>query len=149
MLMWLAVCVCVNVYVVVYTLGICAQPRYGLDLGTLSCSSSQANGFGNPEQKVDIYVFKVSKGKYLTFLFSQFSFYRYVRDKGKTREVVGLLQKEMGDLASQDMDKAELLNNFFTSVFTGKGSNHTAQVTEGKNRVSANEELPTIREDQV
>ncbi|PKU42733.1 glycerol kinase [Limosa lapponica baueri] len=31
------------------------------------------------------------------------NFYRYVRDKGKTREVVGLLRKEMGDLASQDM----------------------------------------------
>ncbi|PKU33876.1 rna-directed dna polymerase from mobile element hypothetical protein [Limosa lapponica baueri] len=47
------------------------------------------------------------------------------------------------------MDKAELLNDFFDSVFTGKGSNHTAQVTEGKNRGSANEELPTVQEDQV
>ncbi|PKU43056.1 rna-directed dna polymerase from mobile element jockey-like [Limosa lapponica baueri] len=47
------------------------------------------------------------------------------------------------------MDKAELLNNFFSSVFTGKGSNHTTQVTEGKNRGSANEELHTVREDQV
>ncbi|PKU37474.1 3-oxo-5-beta-steroid 4-dehydrogenase [Limosa lapponica baueri] len=47
------------------------------------------------------------------------------------------------------MDKAELLNNFFASVFTGKGCNHTAQVTEGKNKGSANEELPTVREDQV
>ncbi|PKU44399.1 hypothetical protein llap_5291 [Limosa lapponica baueri] len=72
------------------------------------------------------------------------NFYRYVRDKGKTREVVGPLWKEMGDLASQDMDKAELLNNFFASVFTGKGSNHTTQVTKGKNRGSVNEELPTV-----
>ncbi|PKU38945.1 rna-directed dna polymerase from mobile element hypothetical protein [Limosa lapponica baueri] len=47
------------------------------------------------------------------------------------------------------MDKAELLNDFFASVFTGKGSNHTAQVTEGKNRGSTNEELPTVGEDQV
>ncbi|PKU44318.1 rna-directed dna polymerase from mobile element hypothetical protein [Limosa lapponica baueri] len=47
------------------------------------------------------------------------------------------------------MNKAELLNNFFASVFTGKGSNHTTQVTEGKNRGSANEELPTVQEDQV
>ncbi|PKU46066.1 rna-directed dna polymerase from mobile element jockey-like [Limosa lapponica baueri] len=30
-----------------------------------------------------------------------------------------------------------------------KGSNHTAQVTEGKNRGSENEELPTVQEDQV
>ncbi|PKU27743.1 rna-directed dna polymerase from mobile element jockey-like [Limosa lapponica baueri] len=47
------------------------------------------------------------------------------------------------------MDKAELLNNFFASVFTGKGSNHTTQVTKGKNRGSTNEELPTVRENQV
>ncbi|PKU40245.1 hypothetical protein llap_9450 [Limosa lapponica baueri] len=71
-------------------------------------------------------------------------FYRYVRDKGKTGEVVGPLQKETGDLVTQDMDKAELPNNFFASVFTGKGSNRTAQVTEDKNRGSANEELPTV-----
>ncbi|PKU39222.1 rna-directed dna polymerase from mobile element jockey-like [Limosa lapponica baueri] len=77
------------------------------------------------------------------------NFYRYVRDKGKTREVEGPLRKETGDLATQDMDKAELLNNFFSSVFTGKGSNHTAQVTEGKNRGSENEELPTVQEDRV
>ncbi|PKU28309.1 rna-directed dna polymerase from mobile element hypothetical protein [Limosa lapponica baueri] len=31
----------------------------------------------------------------------------------------------------------------------GKGSNHTAQVTEGKNRGSENEEPPTVQEDQV
>ncbi|PKU40656.1 rna-directed dna polymerase from mobile element jockey-like [Limosa lapponica baueri] len=77
------------------------------------------------------------------------NFYRYIRDKGKTREVVGPLWKETGDLASQGMDKAELLNNFFASVFTSKGSNHTTQVTEGKNRGSVNEELPTVQEDQV
>ncbi|PKU35817.1 hypothetical protein llap_9497 [Limosa lapponica baueri] len=38
--------------------------------------------------------------------------YRYVRDKGKTREDVGPLQKEMGDLITQDMEKAEVLNDF-------------------------------------
>ncbi|PKU35024.1 hypothetical protein llap_14673 [Limosa lapponica baueri] len=59
-------------------------------------------------------------------------FYRYVRDKGKTREHVGPLQKETGDLVTQDVEKAELLNNLFASVFTGKGSNHTAQVAGGK-----------------
>ncbi|PKU42722.1 hypothetical protein llap_6971 [Limosa lapponica baueri] len=40
------------------------------------------------------------------------NFYRYVRDKGKTREVVGPLRKQTGDLATQDMDKAQLLNDF-------------------------------------
>ncbi|KFQ85446.1 hypothetical protein N337_12339, partial [Phoenicopterus ruber ruber] len=43
---------------------------------------------------------------------NQKSFYRYVSDKRKTRENVSPLQKETGDLA-------EVLNDFFTSVFTG------------------------------
>ncbi|PKU32701.1 hypothetical protein llap_16995 [Limosa lapponica baueri] len=50
------------------------------------------------------------------------SFYRYVSDKKKTRENVGPLQKEAGDLVTRDMEKAEVLNAFFASVFTGKGS---------------------------
>ncbi|KFW07543.1 hypothetical protein N327_05512, partial [Fulmarus glacialis] len=47
------------------------------------------------------------------------SFYRYVRDKRKTREKVGPLRKEMGDLVTRDVEKAEVLNDFFTSIFTG------------------------------
>ncbi|KAK4818694.1 hypothetical protein QYF61_017915 [Mycteria americana] len=46
------------------------------------------------------------------------SFYRYVGDKRKTRENVGPLQKETGDLVTWDMEKAEVLNDFFASVFT-------------------------------
>ncbi|KAK4818277.1 hypothetical protein QYF61_009995 [Mycteria americana] len=72
------------------------------------------------------------------------SFYRYVGDKKKTRENVGLLQKEMGDLVTHDTEKAEVLNDFFASVFTGKCSSHTAQVTEGKGRDWENEETPTV-----
>jgi len=63
----------------------------------------------------------------------QFSFYRCISDKRKTRENVGPLWKEMGDLATWDMEKTEVLD-FFTSVFTGKCSSHTVQVTEGKGR---------------
>ncbi|PKU30181.1 rna-directed dna polymerase from mobile element jockey-like [Limosa lapponica baueri] len=66
--------------------------------------------------------------------------------RGKTKEDVGPLRKETGDLVTQDIEKAEVLN---ASVFTGKGSNHTAQVTEGKNRGYKNEEMPIIGEDQV
>ena len=70
-------------------------------------------------------------------------------DKRKTRENVGPLQKETGDLVTQDMEKAEVLNEFFASVFTGKCSSHTAQVTEGKGRDWENEEPPTVGEDHV
>ncbi|KFV17941.1 hypothetical protein N340_02406, partial [Tauraco erythrolophus] len=77
------------------------------------------------------------------------NFYRYVSDKKKSRENVGPLRKEMGDLATQDMEKAEVLSDFFASVFTGKSSSGTAQVTEGKGRDCENEEPPTVGEDQV
>ncbi|GAB0186557.1 mitochondrial enolase superfamily member 1 [Grus japonensis] len=45
------------------------------------------------------------------------------------------------------MEKAEVLNNFFASVFTGKYLSHTAQVTEGRDWENA--EPPTAGEDQV
>ncbi|GAB0186169.1 mitochondrial enolase superfamily member 1 [Grus japonensis] len=75
------------------------------------------------------------------------SFYRYVSDKMRTRENVGPLRNEMGELVTQDMEKAEVLNDFFASVFTGKSLSHTAQVTEGRDW--ENTEPPTVGEDQV
>ncbi|GAB0209094.1 mitochondrial enolase superfamily member 1 [Grus japonensis] len=77
------------------------------------------------------------------------SFYRYVSDKRRMRENVGPLRNETGDLVTQDMEKAEVLNDFFASVFTGKCLSHTAQVTEGKGRDWENAEPPTVGEDQV
>jgi len=47
------------------------------------------------------------------------------------------------------MEKAEVLNDFFGSVFTSKCSSHTAQAAEGKGKDWENEEVPTIGEDQV
>ncbi|GAB0208699.1 mitochondrial enolase superfamily member 1 [Grus japonensis] len=77
------------------------------------------------------------------------SFYRYISDKRRTKENVGPLQNETGDLVAQDMEKAEVLNDFFASVFTGKCLSHTTQVTEGKGRDWENAELAAVGEDQV
>ncbi|GAB0187098.1 mitochondrial enolase superfamily member 1 [Grus japonensis] len=76
------------------------------------------------------------------------SFCGYISDKRKTRENVGPLQKEKRGLVTQDTGKAEVLNEFFASVFISKCSSHTAQVTEGKGRDWENEEPLTV-EDQV
>jgi len=62
---------------------------------------------------------------------------------------VGPLWKEAGDLVTQDVKKAEVLNNFFASAFNSKCSSHTTHVAEGKGRDWENEELPTVGEDQV
>ncbi|GAB0189136.1 mitochondrial enolase superfamily member 1 [Grus japonensis] len=75
------------------------------------------------------------------------SFYRYVGDKRTTRDNVGPFQNEMGDLVTQDMEKAKVLNDFFASVFTGKSLSHTAQVTGGRDW--ENKEPLTVGEDQV
>ncbi|GAB0209628.1 mitochondrial enolase superfamily member 1 [Grus japonensis] len=63
------------------------------------------------------------------------------------RENVGPLWNETGDLVTQDVEKAEVLNDFFASVFTGKCLSYTAQVTEGRDWENA--EPPTVGEDQV
>ncbi|GAB0204405.1 mitochondrial enolase superfamily member 1 [Grus japonensis] len=75
------------------------------------------------------------------------SFYSYVSDKRRTRENVGPLRNETGDLVTQDMEKAEVFKDFFALVFMGKCLSHTAQATEGRDWEKA--ELPTVGEDQV
>jgi len=47
------------------------------------------------------------------------------------------------------MEEAEVLNDFFASVFTGVCSSYTAQVTGGEGRDWENGEVPIVGEDQV
>ncbi|KFQ43546.1 hypothetical protein N333_06642, partial [Nestor notabilis] len=45
-------------------------------------------------------------------------FYRYVTNKRQTRDNVGPLRKLLGELGTLDLEKTEVLNDFFASVFT-------------------------------
>lgn len=58
------------------------------------------------------------KTKYASDASQQRGSYRSISDKRKTKEILGPLQKETGDLVPQDMDKAEVFNDSFASVFS-------------------------------
>ncbi|CAM5102191.1 unnamed protein product [Natator depressus] len=53
-------------------------------------------------------------------------FFRYVGNKKKAKESVGPLLNEGGNLVTEDVEKANVLNAFFPSVFTNKVSSQTA-----------------------
>jgi len=57
-------------------------------------------------------------------------FFKYITSKWKTRDNVGLLLNEVGDLVTEDTEKAELLNVFFTSVFSAKTGPQESQALE-------------------
>ncbi|CAM4356191.1 unnamed protein product [Caretta caretta] len=52
-------------------------------------------------------------------------FFRYVSSKKKVKESVGPLLNEGGNLVTEDVEKANVLNAFFASVFTNKVSSQT------------------------
>ena len=62
------------------------------------------------------------------------NFYRYISDKRKAGGDVGGLWKGTGDLVMRAVEKAEGLNDDFALAFPGKGSSHTAQAAESKER---------------
>ncbi|KAM6381950.1 uncharacterized protein FN964_003655 [Alca torda] len=75
------------------------------------------------------------------------SFYKYIGSKRKTREVVGPLLNEAGVMVTEDAEKAELLNAFFTSVFSARPS---PQESQALNKVTGKEEdFPWVEEEQV
>ncbi|CAM4715659.1 unnamed protein product, partial [Lepidochelys kempii] len=52
-------------------------------------------------------------------------FFRYVSNKKKVKESVGPLLNEGSNLVTEDVEKANVLNAFFASVFTNKVSSQT------------------------
>ena len=55
------------------------------------------------------------------------AFYKYVSSKTKPKESVSNLCKGDGLLTDNDSEKAELLNNFFSSVFTSEDSSDSQE----------------------
>ena len=51
------------------------------------------------------------------------SFYSYVRSKSNSKESVGPLIDSSGNVVSDELQQAQLLNNFFSSVFTVENMN--------------------------
>ena len=51
------------------------------------------------------------------------SFWAYINSKLKTKSGIAELEQPDGSLASKDIDKAEVLNNFFSGVFTREDIN--------------------------
>lgn len=49
------------------------------------------------------------------------SFYSYTRSKSKTKDSIGPLKSEAGELVQNDIDKCSVLNKYFGSVFTVEG----------------------------
>ncbi|KFQ71317.1 hypothetical protein N335_05210, partial [Phaethon lepturus] len=76
-------------------------------------------------------------------------FYRYVSQKRKGKESVAPLMSKTGKLVTTDEEKAEVLNDFFASVFTGNVSTHNSQMNGPQDRDWRSKVPPTVREDHV
>ncbi|GAB0179274.1 mitochondrial enolase superfamily member 1 [Grus japonensis] len=73
-------------------------------------------------------------------------FFRYVNNKQKEKENTGPRLNRRGELVTNNAEKAEVLNTFFTSVFT---STVGPQALGTKIQVDANTDPPSAKEELV
>ncbi|KAM6103455.1 uncharacterized protein LJ206_014212 [Theristicus caerulescens] len=76
-------------------------------------------------------------------------FYRYINQKRKVKESIPPLMSKTGKLITTDKEKAEVLNNFFASVFTGNLSPHASRVNGPSDGDQGGKVPLTVREDQA
>jgi len=76
-------------------------------------------------------------------------FFNYISSKQKTRENVGPLLNEVGVLVMEDAEKAELLNAFFSSVFSAKAGTRESQALEVREESHRQDDLCLVKEDCV
>jgi len=72
--------------------------------------------------------------------------YRYIGQKRQAKECIPPLLNGKGELTTIDMEKAEVLNEFFASVFTGSQDSHIPEPQGGNwgSKLS-----PTVLAEQV
>jgi len=76
-------------------------------------------------------------------------FFKFISNKWKTRENVGLLLNEVSVLVIEDTEKVELLNAFFSSVFSAKTGSQKSHSLEVREEACRKEDLPLVEEDCV
>ncbi|KAK4827691.1 hypothetical protein QYF61_020825 [Mycteria americana] len=73
-------------------------------------------------------------------------FFRYINNKQKQKENIGLLLNRRGELVTNKAEEAEILDTFFTSDFT---STVGPQTLGTKLQVDANADPPSVKEELV
>lgn len=60
-----------------------------------------------------------------------------------------LLFSEGGDLVTNDREKADVLDAYFSAVFTGMASPQAYHIPEPSHRLHGNEAAPTVEEERI